>query len=754
MEEHKRKIRSDIMKRVKILYGVFVIVALCVLVRIGYVQFGSRETRINAERLHRRLVFVDSLKAHRGSILARDGRPLATSIFRKSIYFDFGSEGFDKREAFLENADSLSKLLARYFGDKSAREYYNKMVSERDRCFKVKYMGTCSVLMSQGKLARWFDRMRGKEYMVVKRYDTTRRHSYTKLFRDVDFNEWQTLREYPILDESTLGRVYLTEVFDHRVYPHDELALRTIGRTDKKRPYGIEEAYKKELQGRNGYQWLQCIAPGFYSRVEGADFREPEDGCDVVTTLDADVQDVADKALRTQISKQNAIWGTSIVMECATGDILAMANIGRSSDGRLVENRNYAIGQRMEPGSTFKLAVLMALLEDRHLPTSTIYDSGKGKTVAVGKSKVKVRDSHNVGGRIDMRTAFAQSANVYFSKAIYDAYSENPQAYVDFLRSLHLDRTAGLERLGEVKPVLPAPGDKNWYRHATLAYMGYGYGLELAPIQTLTLYNAVANGGKMVAPRLVSRIMRGDKVVEEFPTQVLIDRICSQATLDTVRMVLEEAALNGTGKELFGEKESHFRVGAKTGTATISQGGVKYSDGYYFGSMVAYLPADKPKYTVMTAIYTNRKNKGQIYGAKLAGPVVKRIATFLYNRQTKWTGEELDDSREYYPTDIKGGNIAEIRRVASRLSPRTEYDSRSGWGRAETEPNSTVVISSVDSHPRIMPDVKGMGLSDALFILENRGLKVSFSGSGKVVSQSIAAGKEIKRGDYVSLRFE
>ena len=323
MEEHKRKIRSDIMKRVKILYGVFVIVALCVLVRIGYVQFGSRETRINAERLHRRLVFVDSLKAHRGSILARDGRPLATSIFRKSIYFDFGSEGFDKREAFLENADSLSKLLARYFGDKSAREYYNKMVSERDRCFKVKYMGTCSVLMSQGKLARWFDRMRGKEYMVVKRYDTTRRHSYTKLFRDVDFNEWQTLREYPILDESTLGRVYLTEVFDHRVYPHDELALRTIGRTDKKRPYGIEEAYKKELQGRNGYQWLQCIAPGFYSRVEGADFREPEDGCDVVTTLDADVQDVADKALRTQISKQNAIWGTSIVMECATGDILA-----------------------------------------------------------------------------------------------------------------------------------------------------------------------------------------------------------------------------------------------------------------------------------------------------------------------------------------------------------------------------------------------------------------------------------------------
>ncbi len=756
MEEQKKKMISEISRRVKVLYALFTLVAICVFLRIGYVQFLCGETATNADRLRSTLVFVDSLQAHRGSILARDGKPLATSIFRQSVYFDFGSEGFDNRERFLEDADSLSKLLADYFRDKSAKEYYRIMTSEHDRCFRLVRGRDTMIMRSEGRIAQWFDMLRGEAWKTVRIHDTVRTHSCTRLFRDIDFNEWQTLKTYPILDES-LGRVYRLEKHDFRVYPHDELALRTIGRIGVQKPYGIEEAYREQLRGHDGYQWLQCIAPRFYSRVDGADYEEPEDGLDVVTTLDVDVQDVAAKALRRQLEDEAATWGTSIVMECATGDILAMVNLGRNSKGEFVENRNYALGARLEPGSTFKLAASLALIEDKGFTLDRVYDSGRGKAVRVGKTKVRVQDSHNIGGKIDMLTAFAQSANVWFTEAVYDAYENEPQRYVEFLRSLHLDRTVGLENLGELTPQLYDPVKdkyKGWYPHTTLVNMGYGYGLYLSPIHTLTLYNAVANGGRMVAPRLVTRIMRGSRTVEEFSTETLVENICSSKTLAAVRRCLEEVALTGTAKEYFGEKASTFRVGAKTGTAKVAQGEIKYSDGYYLGSMVTYLPADKPRYTVMTAIFKRRGGGRTVYGAGLAGPVQKRIATFLYNRDTNWAGEVADSGAERYPTDVKGGDIAKIRKVASRFSPRTTYDDRTGWGRTKVESDATVAITTLDESRNTMPNVIGMGLSDAIFILENRGLKVSFTGSGKVVGQSVAAGTGIKNKEKVTLKLK
>ncbi len=756
MEEQKKRMLSEISHRVKMLYALFTLVAIFVFLRIGYVQFLSGETAENADSLRKTLIFVDSLQAHRGSILARDGEPLATSIFRRSVFFDFGSEGFDNRERFLEDADSLSKLLAAYFRDKSAKDYCRIMTAEHDRCFRLVRERDSTIKRSEGIIAQWFDMLRGEAYKTVKVYDTVRTHSYTRLFRDIDFNEWQTLKTYPILNES-LGRVYKLEKHDSRVYPHEELALRTIGRIGVQTPYGIEEAYREQLRGHDGYQWLQCIAPRFYSRVDGADYKEPEDGLDVVTTIDVDVQDVADKALRRQLQDEAAIWGTSIVMECATGDILAMVNLGRNSKGEFVEKRNYALGARLEPGSTFKLAASLALIEDKGFTLDRIYDSGHGKPVYIGKTKVRVQDSHDIGGNIDMLTAFAQSANVWFTKAVYETYENEPQRYVDFLRSLHLDRTVGLEALGELTPQLYDPVKdkyKGWYPHTTLVNMGYGYGIYLSPIHTLTLYNAVANGGRMVAPRLVSRIMDGDRIVEEFPVKTLIENICSRSTLSTVRHCLEEVALTGTAAAYFGEKKSTFRVGAKTGTAKVATGGIKFSDGYFLGSMVTYLPADEPRYTVMTAIFKRRGGGRTVYGAGLAGPVQKRIATFLYNRDTDWEGEVAESDGEHYPTHIKGGNIAKIRKVASRFSPNTTYDDRTGWGRTNVEQNSTVAITTLDDSRGTMPDVIGMGLSDAIFMLENRGLKVSFTGSGKVIGQSISAGTEIKRGYHVTLKLK
>ena len=756
MEEHKRKMISDITLRVKVLYVIFTLVAIVVFVRIGCVQFASRDTAINAEKLRKTIIFKDSIAAHRGAIFARDGKPLAISIFRQAVIFDFGSEGFDNRERFEDEADSLSKLLAARFRDRSAKDYYKTMIAERDRCFRLVNGRDSVVRNGDGFVAQFIARMRGKPTRTIRIYDTVRKHSHTRLFRDIDINEWQELKEYPILNES-LGRVYTIEKNDTRVYPQNDIALRLIGRSGQQGSYGIEDAYRKELAGENGYEWLQCIAPRCYGRVDGAEHKEPIDGMDVVTTLDAEIQDVADKVLRQQLADEHAMWGTSIVMECTTGDILAMVNLGKNSKGEYVENKNYALASRMEPGSTFKLAAMLALLGDRHLPLSLTYDSGRGKVVKVGDTKVAVQDSHNIGGKIDMMTAFAQSANVYFTKAVYNAYKDNPQAYCDFLKSLHIDRPTGLEMLGEATPRFYEPKDKykGWYPHTTLVNMGYGYGLELAPIQTLTLYNAVANGGRMVAPRIVSRLVHGDDVVEEFPTRVLVERICDDNTLDAVRRCLEEVASTGTAKAYFGDKATAYRVGAKTGTAKFAQGNIAYKDGYYLGSMVTYLPADKPKYTVMTAIFKKKGSGGTtVYGAGLAGPVQQKICTYLYNRHTNPAESGMTDGVQYHPTDIKGGDISKIRRVASRLSQRVQTNARTGWGVAKAGSDGSVAVSPVATANNTMPDVCGMGLSDALFLLENRGLKVDFAGSGKVVEQIPEAGTGVKRGNRVTIKLE
>ena len=788
MEEPKKRMRAEISRRVKVLYLIFTLVAAVVLVRIGCIQFLSRETATNARHLRDALISADSVKAVRGSILSRNGEPLATSIFRMSVYFDFGSEGLDEqhgtgrkefgRKQFAEIADTLSTLLAGYFHDKSAREYYRMMMEKYDTRLQL-VNGRDTVVERPGNIfVRLFNRIVGRADSVAHIHDTIRQNRYVRLFRDIDLNEWQTLRHYPLLDLSR-GMVYITERHETRVYPHGSLALRTIGRTEVASPFGIEYAYREKLQGRDGFRSQQRFASGVYHRTER---EEAERGSDVVTTIDTDVQDVAAKALLDRLRSDNgAIWGTTIVMECGTGDILAMVNLTRNSAGEFVENMNHALMETLEPGSTFKLASALTLIEDSGFTLDRTYDTGHGRPVRIipDKPRITVRDDHDCGGEIDMLKAFAASSNVWFAKAMYDAYADKPERYVAFLRSLHLDRCVGLENLGEREPKIFDPvKDRNtglWTRDLTLIKMSYGYGVYLAPIQTLTLYNAVANGGRMVAPRIVSRIVHSDGSVEKFPTETLVNRICSEQTLVLVRKCLEEVALTGTGKEFFSETACPFRVGAKTGTAQEADG-VRYEDGYKLGTMVTYFPADKPRYTALTAVYKHCRTYAEIRGvagAKLAGPVLKSIATFLYNRD----GDNLavdGDEKSHFPEHIKGGSTADIRTVASKFSLRTaggrgtdwgctinggegeEIEIRaiggSGFGGAESANGGKE--NKEGKGGGTMPDVTGMGLSDAVFILESRGAKVSFSGSGSVVEQSIAAGTRLRGGEQVRLRLK
>ena len=750
MQDDKPEIKQEILTRVRWLYVLFFCVGLLFTCRIVYVMFFSREIADNAVRMRSRIVQKWEVPAMRGSILARNGEPLASSMFRYQVEMEFWSRGFDSLNMFARNADSLSKLLAAYFGDRTAKQYYDFFISQHNRHYRVVNLRDTAVYRSDGAIARFFDRVFNREYLKYKIGDTIRDSTPVKVLpREVDFNEWQVLSKYPILNNN-MGMTYRLSKRDCRIYPQGELARRTVGVSDddRGRRYGIEEVCREELAGVAGHAERQRIAPGFYSRVPGGNDKAPVDGSDVVTTLDLDLQDVADKALRHHLEKQHAIWGTSMVMEVATGEILAMVNLGRTADGSYTENRNYALSGRMEPGSTFKLAALIALLEDAGRDLSLTYDSGNGQTVNVGGAKVT--DSHPGYSVVDLKTATAQSLNVFYAKAIYEAYKDNPKRYTDFLSSLHLDRPVGLEAYGEPTPVMARPGEKGWSA-LSLPNLGYGYAIELAPIQTLTLYNAVANGGRMVAPRLIREIRREGETVEKFAPVTLVRSICSDETLRKVRECLEEVALSGTAKYYFGDT-TRYRVGAKTGTAKVAQNGIKYSDGYYLGSMVTYMPAEKPAYTIMTAVYT-RKGYGTTYfGAGLAGPVQQEIANYIYSREYEWRNRPERSSGEgQHPVRIKGGDIAQMRRVARRLDVKMTSDNRSGWGSITAGEDGGFTITPLENGYGSVPDVRGMGLKEAMFLLENAGLRVTFRGHGAVASQSLAAGSKCREGDRIEI---
>lgn len=755
-------VKEEMYSRVKWLYVVFVAVGLFVVMRLLWVLFFSVEVAGNAEKLEERIFVRDTIHPLRGSILARGGEPLATSIQRYRIDFDMGSEGFDSLELFKRHADSLSKLLSGFFGDRSSREYYTTLVNARNASIKFNHVRD-SVAMRSGMFERLWDALTNAELQKIAIYDTIRNHQPVQILpRAVDFNEWQELRKYPILNWN-MGLTYRRVPIDQRIYPYGEIARRTLGkvaesvsREDEEQQrgrYGLENIYSAPLSGKMGIQLRQRIAPGFSTLVHRGDSINAEDGMDVVTTLDVELQHIADAALRRQLVAEQAIWGTTIIMDVETGDLLALANLGETAErsGIYYEKDNYAFNRRIEPGSTFKLVSLLALAEDCKLPITQCYDAGSGRTVVVGKRGPEVTDDHDCGAMIDMKTATAQSSNVYFARAIYENYNSDRERYVKFLKErLHLGEDVGFTNMEEKKPNIPPV--KSWSAH-NLPNMGYGYAIELPPIRMAVLYNAVANGGKMVAPRLVKELRRGDKVVESFPVRVMEEQICSPEALKVVHECLVETARTGTTK-LFFKDTTAFRVASKTGTAKVAQrgdgGGAAYSERYYMGTVAAYFPADKPKYTILTSILTNRNRGHRYYGAGLAGPVVRDVVNYIYYRDEEWHQQMKPTEQKHYPLHVKGGNIASVRRVADKFSPRISFTDREGWGVVRVDTLLNVDVKTIKEQ-NVMPNVVGMGLKDALYVLESRGLRVRFSGKGTVRSQSLRAGEKISAGGQVTI---
>ncbi len=749
----RNQAKDRMLRRAKNIFLISIILVVMIFVRIIYIQFFSPEVRYNAARFHDKIFSWQEIPAHRGSILDRDGDPLAVSIYSYQVMMDYGSEGFDNSERFKSQSDSLAKLLARYFKDKSATQYAQAMQRGRKDGYTLKYLKDTSVLRSEGWWYRLLDRLRDDRYETIKLYDTIRDHKPVALLpREVDFTEWQELRKWPILNYN-MGYTYNLQRTDSRVYPHGELARSTIGKLyeddTRGRSYGVEDVYSKELAAHPGKIQRQRIARGFYGQVLEGDNVEPVDGGNVTTTLDVDVQDVVSRSLEKNIIRHNGIWGTSIVMEVKTGNIIAMANLRRVSKGRYVDDYNYALRSRLEPGSTFKAVMVMALLEEAGMSPDKIYDSGNGRLLTVGSAKAQ--DSHAGYSEVDLHTATVQSLNGYFAKAAYNEFNHRPAKLVDFLRSLHLDRNVGLKEFQSIDPSFRAPGDKNWTDGNTVPYLGYGYAIELSPIHVLTLYNAIANDGRMVAPRLIKEFERDGKMVKAGGVDVLNPKICSDKTLNILRGYLEDVASEGTAAAYMGGF-NEFKVGAKTGTAKVAQGNIIYDDGYYLGSMATYMPADNPRYTVFTAIYTHKSN-GAYYGGPLTGNIQREVVQYLYNSEEEWYDRVSRSDKKHYPTAVKGGQVKQIEEVTYQLSPRkARHAGDSKWGIASTDSLSHVEIQDIEYSTVSMPNVVGMGLKDALFLLERAGLKVSFSGKGTVRSQSIKAGSKISGAMTVTIR--
>lgn len=735
--QQKSQIAKDILRRVRWLYFVFLLVAIAIFARVIWIQYGPEGSDLRAKA--RKITFEwVSIPAERGDILARDGRILATSIPMYEIRMDFAAKGLAD-STFNKHVDSLAYCLSNFFKDKPAAAYKRMLVDARNNKQTNRYR-----LISP---------------------------------RRVDYLEEKQISRFPVFRLGPNRGGYIKETISKRLLPHGSLAQRTIGMTNMSGvKLGVEGAFDDQLKGTDGTSLMQRISGSFKVPVPDAMNVEPINGMDVVTTLNVDLQDVAETALKEQLEDKKADWGTVILMEVATGEIHAMANITRKNPGVYVEDFNYAVGRRIEPGSTFKLATLITLLEDAQMPLDKEINCENG-TARVG---ARVINDDHPEGVISLRRIFEVSSNIGFAKAVNEQYGKNPARFVEFIQKMGMGKPLGIDIPGEQPPLIKHPDDKRIWDKTTLVMMAYGYALEITPMHTLALFNAVANNGKMMRPHLVREIQSYGQTVKAFGNEVINPAICSPKTVDMVKECLEGVVSDGTARRIL--KNEYYDVAAKTGTAQMAfnNGGYRDSKGgrNYLATMVGYFPADNPKYSCLVAVktYYGPGRYNTYYGASLAGPVFRAVADRVYAANSSWHETEDGNSGKIILSadDIKGGKWTELKRVAGKLSIPLKTEGETGeWvhvaqhapgnepGNATTEAGVTdsvkpeeIMAEVAETDGDTVPDVTGMGLKDAIYLLESRGLTVAFSGKGTVKHQSVSAGTPAKKGQVVHIKME
>ncbi len=699
-------IKSDVVWRVALVYFLVLMVGLVIIAKALYIQFvEGGELRQKAQEITFRQM---PIYPNRGDILDVEGRLLATSVPYYELRMDLRAAGLTD-EIFYEKVDSLALCLSNMFKDKSPFSYRSMLVN-----------------------ARRFDK--GSRYFLLNP-------------RLVNYIELKRLMTFPLLRLPKNVGGFMPIQTDKRIRPNDYLAARTIGGVNESGvAVGIEGAFNHELKGQAGIVLTQRIAGKMWIPVNSEDDVSPQDGYDVVTTLDIDLQDVAQSALRRQLASHNADHGTVILMEVKTGEIRAIANLKRTSDGNYTEAFNYAIGESTEPGSTFKLASLIALLEDGYVKLDDTVDTKNGRFLYFDKWIV---DAHEGGlGKITVKQVFEYSSNVGVAKLMIEHYKGKEKSFIDRLYSMKLNEPLGLQIKGEAAPEIKYPGDKYW-SGVSLPMMSIGYEVRITPMQLLAFYNAIANGGKMVKPLFVKALQQHGKVVRTFNPEVISSSICSRSTLRKVREVLEGVVENGTAKNL---KNSTYTIAGKTGTAQIARGSGGY--GYqgaksYQASFVGYFPADDPKYSCIVVV--SSPSNDVYYGNVVAGPIFKEIADKVYAKSLEWQ-DPISHSGK--PVDVpvsQGGYRPDLNEVFDDLNiPVSDDGVTSTWVNTKSVDKDKVVeLSKRSIIDNLVPNVVDMGLKDALFLLENAGLRVHFTGKGTVKKQSLQPGTRVIRGSEI-----
>jgi cell division protein FtsI (penicillin-binding protein 3) len=703
-------VKKDILWRVYLCFLGIIVMGIIILGRAIYIQRvqGTYWKSIsNTEHLK----YID-VNAERGSIYSEDMNMLSTSIPVFDVYVDFDADGLREKNGkrFYDNLDSLSISLSALFKDASVSSYRK---------------------------------------LLVTAYKNHER--YYALKKKISFEEYQSLRNFPLVKQGRNKSGFIIDVRDNRVNPYVLLANRTIGlsRGDTSKNVGLERSYDSLLKGQTGSRLMRYMA-GAYVPVDGAEI-EPENGKDIITTIDTYIQDVAENALMKMMVENNSLHGTCIVMETQTGKIKAIANLGQRPDKEYIEDYNYGLGKKTEPGSVFKIATLLSLLEDKYVDTGSIVDCEGGQKTFYG---LKVRDSHLGTGEITVKEAFARSSNVAFAKLADEYYHNQPKRFYDHLHHLRLDTVTGIDIVGAAVPLIKKPGSKYWTK-TTLPFMAHGYEELVTPLHLLMLYNAVANNGKMMKPYLVNSIREMGIEIKSFGPQVLVEKICSDETLGKLKGCLLEVveSAHGTGHLL---KSNLYSFAGKTGTAVTAMDNRGYNKGskIYQSAFIGYFPADNPRYSIAVVIQNSNESK-LAYGGVVAGPVFREVADKIYAQ--KIGSESLNslpggnDSSTYKFYGLKT-DLDKILNVFGY--PATDSAIAGTWrltflrsARAELNP-----VYNVPSPANKVPDVTGLGLKDAVYLLENMGLKVEAKGRGKVIYQSLAQNADFHKGQSINLQ--
>jgi cell division protein FtsI (penicillin-binding protein 3) len=690
--------------RVRVVFILVALVGCAIPYKVAVVQLKEGEKwRAKAEQVNFQ---YREVPATRGNIYASDGSLLATSLPFYRVAID---PTMAKSATFKAGIDSLAKELSGFYRDKSATAY-KRMIQDA--------------------------RGDKKRYLILNR-------------KQIGYQDMQKMATWPIFREGRLGGGVIFEKVEKRYRPYNSLASRTVGfLNEDDYGAGIEYSFNNYLKGKDGKALFQRLAGGSWKPVFDAEDVKPDNGYDVLTTLDVNIQDVAETALRRQLTDRDAAFGSVIVMEVKTGHIKAMSNLQRNKSGvGYSESYNYAVGDigSTEPGSTFKLLSMLALLEENKISLQDKIETGDGTHKFYNQT---MYDSKRGGyGTVTIREAFEKSSNVAISKLVDQHFGASPSKFMAYIQKAGLAEPLDLQLSGEGKPFFKKPGTKTWYG-TSLPWISIGYESKLNPIHTLAFYNAVANDGVMLKPLFVKAVGRGNTLVEEFEPQVLRKQIASAKTVKHLRELLEGVVSRGTARNI---RNDNYSIAGKTGTAQKLVNG-RYTETYYT-SFAGYFPADRPKYSMIVVIDSPKGFAA--YGGDVSAPVFKEIADRIYALDMELnpvdqTKIHLAENQNDKMPVISAGKGEELQGIFETLGLKVNSPEGQDWV-LPAKIDERIAMKINDTDKPVVPDVSGMPLRDALYILENKGLKVIYKGKGRVVTQSIAPGSNLGKDATINL---